>query len=97
MVFVVLDEHGDSINDATFMHNPGAAQNQEKWRDLPASYHNNAGSFSFADGHSEIHKWLEGSRTAFPVTFDTTTRPWNGTQVINRDYEWLQDRMPYAY
>jgi prepilin-type processing-associated H-X9-DG protein len=26
-------------------------------RDVPASYHGGAGGFSFADGHSEIHKW----------------------------------------
>ena len=25
----------------------------------PASYHNNAGGFSFADGHSEIHPWKD--------------------------------------
>jgi prepilin-type processing-associated H-X9-DG protein len=24
---------------------------------LPASFHGGAGGFSFADGHSEIHKW----------------------------------------
>jgi prepilin-type processing-associated H-X9-DG protein len=26
--------------------------------DMPASFHNGACGFSFADGHSEIHKWL---------------------------------------
>jgi len=25
---------------------------------LPAVYHNNCSSFSFADGHAEIHKWI---------------------------------------
>ena len=25
--------------------------------DYPASYHNRAGGFSFADGHAEIKKW----------------------------------------
>ena len=26
--------------------------------DAPATYHNGACGFSFADGHSEIHKWV---------------------------------------
>ena len=27
--------------------------------DFPASYHNGAGVLAFADGHAEIHKWLD--------------------------------------
>jgi len=97
-VWVVLDEQADSINDATFMLNPGYPQNSEKWRDLPASYHNNAGSFSFADGHSEIHKWLERSgngKTTWPVTM-SASKPWaTFTAGISRDYEWMDDGMPF--
>jgi prepilin-type N-terminal cleavage/methylation domain-containing protein/prepilin-type processing-associated H-X9-DG protein len=99
MVFVVLDEHADSINDATFMFDPGYLINSEHWRDLPASYHNNAGSFSFADGHSEIHKWTKigGSQgTVYPVMQDSTSAPWKTPALVNSfDFEWLQDRMPY--
>jgi prepilin-type N-terminal cleavage/methylation domain-containing protein/prepilin-type processing-associated H-X9-DG protein len=51
--WVFLDEHPDSMNDAGFF-NPNGAQSIV---DLPASYHNSAGGFAFADGHSEIHKW----------------------------------------
>jgi prepilin-type N-terminal cleavage/methylation domain-containing protein/prepilin-type processing-associated H-X9-DG protein len=50
--WVYLDEHPDSINDAGFF-NPRVSS----WIDQPATYHNNAAGFSFADGHSEIHKW----------------------------------------
>jgi prepilin-type processing-associated H-X9-DG protein len=28
------------------------------WIDLPAKAHGNSCGFSFADGHSEIHKWM---------------------------------------
>lgn len=104
-IFVVLDEHADSINDGAFMCNSGYAQGQEHWRDLPASYHNGAGSFSFADGHSEIHRWLErGSKitpsTLFPVLFQTypisDQSPWGKVNLgINKDYEWMDDGMPY--
>ena len=50
--WVFVDEHPDSINDAGFF-NP----HQTAWVDVPATYHNGAGGFSFADGHAEIHKW----------------------------------------
>jgi prepilin-type N-terminal cleavage/methylation domain-containing protein/prepilin-type processing-associated H-X9-DG protein len=54
-LFVTMDEHPDSINDAWMVTD---VQNTGTWEDLPASYHNGAAGFSFADGHSEIHKWL---------------------------------------
>jgi prepilin-type processing-associated H-X9-DG protein len=56
MTFVFLDEREDSINDGTFY----TAVNQAATAyliDIPASYHGGAAGFSFADGHSEIHKW----------------------------------------
>jgi prepilin-type N-terminal cleavage/methylation domain-containing protein/prepilin-type processing-associated H-X9-DG protein len=97
MTYIFLDEHADSIDDGLFMNNPGYAQGSEKWRNLPASYHNGAGSFSFADGHSEIHRWqVRGGlySTLQPVTY---TKPnYAGINLgINADYEWLSDRMPY--
>lgn len=58
--WVYVDEHPDSINDAG-LFNPHAWS----WVDIPATYHNGACGFSFADGHSEIHKWkgsLSGGR-----------------------------------
>jgi prepilin-type N-terminal cleavage/methylation domain-containing protein/prepilin-type processing-associated H-X9-DG protein len=67
-LFVHLDEQGDSINDASFVPSVGMSltDNPGRWEDLPASYHNGAGAFSFADGHCEIHKWLVAS-TVLPV------------------------------
>jgi prepilin-type N-terminal cleavage/methylation domain-containing protein/prepilin-type processing-associated H-X9-DG protein len=50
--WVFLDEHPDSINDPAF-YNPKLGF----IIDVPAAYHNGACGFSFADGHSEIHKW----------------------------------------
>ena len=51
--WVYMDEHPDSINDAGAFA-PDSANNIP---DAPATYHGNAAGFSFADGHSEIHKW----------------------------------------
>ena len=65
-LFVFLDEHPDSINDGYFQAHPaGAANEQLTWVDLPASYHAGGGSFTFADAHTEIHRWQ----------FDATRRP----------------------
>ncbi|KAB2673796.1 MAG: type II secretion system protein [Verrucomicrobia bacterium] len=65
-IFVMLDEHPDSINDGYYLNSPGSynpatdnlAQLPTGWGDLPSSYHSGAAGFSFADGHSEVHKWL---------------------------------------
>jgi prepilin-type N-terminal cleavage/methylation domain-containing protein/prepilin-type processing-associated H-X9-DG protein len=55
-MFVILDEREDSINDGCFSTDPNSLY---RIVDYPASYHNNAGSFSFADGHTEIHLWKD--------------------------------------
>lgn len=36
-----------------------------KFRDSPGDYHVNAGTFSYADGHAVLHKWLDSSTIAF--------------------------------
>ena len=104
-IFVILDEQADSIcfvnGDATFAFDPGCSPTGEYWRDLPASYHVGATSFSFADGHSEIHRWLQQGQptgqTVYPVTRNTSTEPWRSpTRQHSSDYEWMQDRMPYV-
>jgi len=97
-IYLTLDEHPDSVNDAIFMLDPGATPGQERWRDLPASLHGGAGSFSFCDGHSEIHKWAnENGYTVYPVRYiiwgNSTEKSINLGR--NKDYEWMDDRMPY--
>jgi prepilin-type N-terminal cleavage/methylation domain-containing protein/prepilin-type processing-associated H-X9-DG protein len=61
-IIVLLDEHPDSINDGWYVYCDTAGPGElTEWSDLPASYHDGACGFSFADGHSEIHRWLDGS------------------------------------
>lgn len=57
-IFVFLDEHPDSIDDGYFLNRELA---QPTWNDLPASYHDGAANFSFADGHAEAHHWHNAS------------------------------------
>jgi prepilin-type N-terminal cleavage/methylation domain-containing protein/prepilin-type processing-associated H-X9-DG protein len=93
---VFLDEHGDGINDGTFACKYGEPSGSEQWQDLPATYHNRATSFSFADGHSEIYK-MKDPRNVQPVLGDVTSvSRWNGVNhVRDQDYEWVMDHCPY--
>ena len=88
--YVLLDEREDSINDGFFVVSmdgyPNAAQT--KMVDFPASYHNRAGGFSFADGHAEIRKWVD-ARTTPPIKKDLVL---NQPQPNNPDIVWMQER-----
>jgi len=84
--WVFCDEHPCSINDAG-LFNPYAT----KWIDQPASYHNGAGGFAFADGHSEIHKWVASLNTpqARSVNTSQTFPTANGNYPNDRDIHWM--------
>jgi prepilin-type N-terminal cleavage/methylation domain-containing protein/prepilin-type processing-associated H-X9-DG protein len=96
MTWVLLDEHPDSINDGFFVTvmtgYPNAASTTLP--DVPASYHNGACGLAFADGHSEIKKWLD-PRTRPPVKkidgWFTSAAPYNN-QANNKDILWLWER-----
>jgi prepilin-type processing-associated H-X9-DG protein len=54
--------------------------------DVPAKYHNNACAFIFADGHAEIHKWLQPG-VIQPVTWAADKSPsiGNSQQSVPND------------
>ncbi len=83
-LWVFVDEHPDGINDGLFSTLSGSIT---KWNDLPASYHNGACGFSFADGHAEIKKWQDGA-TKRPVMRTALT----GGIVAPRDVAWVWQR-----
>jgi prepilin-type N-terminal cleavage/methylation domain-containing protein len=66
--YVFIDEHPDSLNFADFAvaMNDGAPPSAIYIIDYPSSSHNGSGGLSFADGHADIHKWLD-PRTKLPV------------------------------
>jgi prepilin-type N-terminal cleavage/methylation domain-containing protein/prepilin-type processing-associated H-X9-DG protein len=79
-IFVLIDEHENSINDShffpfdnlrTFANNP--------WLDAPSGRHGNAAGFNFADGHGEIHKW-QGTVSGFKRL---------GGEVVPNNITWL--------
>jgi prepilin-type N-terminal cleavage/methylation domain-containing protein/prepilin-type processing-associated H-X9-DG protein len=93
--WVTLDEHPDSINDGFFIVDGpnGDSVNAPGWGDTPASYHNGACGFSFADGHAEIHKWR--SRTSiYPITFNFYSVPFDA--LGRQDFQWYKDHTGYT-
>ncbi|MEO8429793.1 MAG: hypothetical protein ABI651_22110, partial [Verrucomicrobiota bacterium] len=90
--WVFLDEREDSINDGYFVVDMAGYPDQpNRWKivDYPASYHNRAGGFSFADGHSEIKKWRDGRTTP---SISKADRPLDVTSPNNKDVFWMQER-----
>jgi len=58
--------------------------------DYPASYHNQAGGLSFADGHSEIKRWRD--KRTFPALKKGQEIPLNVAPPNNPDVLWLMER-----
>jgi prepilin-type N-terminal cleavage/methylation domain-containing protein len=91
MTIVFLDERCDSINDGEWCTSMNGWPNQpSSWTliDFPGSYHGRAGGLSFADGHSEIHKWKD-PRTTPPIGKLSTL---NVTSANNPDAFWVMER-----
>ena len=85
-LWVIMDEHPDSINDASLAVSCGAS----RIIDFPASYHNGACGIAFADGHAEIHKW-KGKTIQAPITTQTVTYDIPAGDSTE-DIAWLQAR-----
>jgi prepilin-type N-terminal cleavage/methylation domain-containing protein len=88
--FVFLDERPDSINDGTFATDEsGMPDNPRNFmQDVPAAYIGGAAGFSFADGHSIIHKWFGGwiTQPIKPSPINSQTVPADSIQ----DLRWIQ-------
>ncbi len=93
-LWVFIDENPDSINDAAFavLMPPPTLPGTTCWQDGPTvSPHSGACGFAFADGHSEIHKWVDprtlGMKTTYSGSFN-----YGRVQSGNRDIVWMQQR-----
>ncbi len=86
-IFVLTEEHPDSINDGYFLNQPDSLQ----WIDLPASYHKGAANIAFADGHLESHQWRFAS-TKPSARPDAAHLPSPVPLAERSDYDWLMER-----
>jgi prepilin-type processing-associated H-X9-DG protein len=85
--FVTLEEREDSINDGWYATDPDTLY---QIVDYPADYHNFATSFSFADGHAEVHKWKDHRTT--PVLQAGVPLTLNANLPGDKDILWLAQR-----
>ena len=96
--WVIMDENPNSNDDATFYVNPADANGTgTSFTELPGSLHGNACGIVFADGHSEVHKWLGGITTQ---PFDSGRTSYlqavnvSGDAASQNDLTWLAQHTP---
>lgn len=87
MLWMFLDENPDSINDGAFFN----AQQDRRWIDMPANYHNGAGGLAFVDGHAEIKKW----RSTVLLEKPNFSYSAPAVRAGDNDWGWLMDRTSY--
>ncbi len=63
------------------------------WVDPFAIFHGNVSTFAFADGHAELHRWLEGStiKAATDSAAGKSSFYWSGGNSKNRDFRWVYE------
>lgn len=83
---VYLDEREDSIDDGYYAINMAKSGEMVNF---PGGFHNRAGGLSFADGHAEIHRWLDPRTT--PPFRKGQKREFTAMRD-NKDLLWLQER-----
>ena len=99
-IYVLLDEREDSINDGGFFPDLWNIRDPSAWRfvNLPASYHNRAGAFNFADGHAAFRKWRD-PRTSPPIVRGKAIGSTAGVGFIaspkNEDIRWLLEHASF--
>ena len=96
-LFVIVDEHPDSINDGWFIVVGRDWGGAYAWCDFPSTLHNGACGFAFLDGHSQIKKWLgkmsgaEWTAVAFKDRHAGMLKA--TTDADKQDIDWAKDRM----
>jgi len=83
-IFVFVEEHPDSINDGYFLNQFRTSQ----WIDLPASDHNGAAPFAFADGHAQMQHWVDAT-TKQPPRPDAVAFPLAVSPNETTDLDWV--------
>ncbi|HAB18933.1 MAG TPA: type II secretion system protein [Verrucomicrobiota bacterium] len=94
-VYVLLDEHENSINDAHYFPFDNLnSYSRQPWLDAVSGRHGNAGGFMFADSHGEIHKFKTPGLSKVQKSGDgSTPRPYPALTFIGStelaDFQWI--------
>ena len=82
--WIFTHEDEDSIDNGSFgVFPPGSW----RWVNWPTAKHSRSGTFSFADGHVEAHRWQEKYVLKF-VSYDYPV------PAGERDLQWIYDGLP---
>jgi prepilin-type N-terminal cleavage/methylation domain-containing protein/prepilin-type processing-associated H-X9-DG protein len=88
--WLIADEHPDSVDDALMYTSSYATTS---FIELPGNQHGGSCGISFADGHAEMHKWVDSVMTSHQtVTYTTVQRV--SCSVSDRDMLWLAQCTP---
>jgi prepilin-type N-terminal cleavage/methylation domain-containing protein/prepilin-type processing-associated H-X9-DG protein len=89
--FIYAEESAASINDGGFaVECVGTPGSSEAFVDFPAVYHGGRSTaFAFADGHSEIHRWLGHQILNCPVPHSSGTDYPAQSAADKADADWL--------
>jgi prepilin-type N-terminal cleavage/methylation domain-containing protein/prepilin-type processing-associated H-X9-DG protein len=92
MIITFADVHPGYLEGLIF---PGCGLLPDVFLGFPAYWHNGAGALAFADGHVELHRWVD-ARTRRPLeerrAYDSTGTAIPTHSPGNPDARWLYDR-----
>lgn len=83
--WIFCDETMYTLNDGFLQIDSKNAD----WPDVPAAYLGNRNEFSFADGHSEVHKWQTGTLKNCPYKYGVIGTYWPAGNTLNADWIWF--------
>jgi len=81
-LFLLIDEDEFRLNDGNF----SLGMVRAEWIDWPGTRHDTGGTISFADGHTELHRWTDPRTVVVNGNVSRLSVP--GSE----DYAWLRDR-----
>jgi prepilin-type N-terminal cleavage/methylation domain-containing protein/prepilin-type processing-associated H-X9-DG protein len=94
---LILDEHPDGNDDATFFINPdNDGVKGTTMTEIPGALHGQASGIVFADGHSEVHRW-SGSVVLHGVTYSSSyyqNQACAGDAASLKDLQYLAQHTP---
>jgi prepilin-type N-terminal cleavage/methylation domain-containing protein len=97
------DGRGENVGSWTMSNfgTPALGFNDAQFRDSPADFHCGAAGFSFADGHAEMHKWLDATTLAYARSANVNKDAGSAEQTAaqtgsKRDQPWVGRRYATA-
>jgi prepilin-type processing-associated H-X9-DG protein len=91
--WVFSDEHPDSVDDALLYTSSYATST---FIEIPGNQHGGACGISFADGHAEMHKWVDAVLTSHQSVVASPSFALRNVpcSLTDRDMLWLAARTP---